>query len=405
LNGKETSTDCGGSECDSCDDGLKCMVNSDCKSKSCDSGTCTPSPKSPISPIKSDANPSGSTELNTSSTGPCTTGANNKPCQNGGSAAGTTGKCFCECLSAYEGSHCEKSLDSSVPVIKHAIHLRGISASEFNNNVKIIRSFIETIAKLLGIPKHKVRKVRACTIGSTEDSCPASDATKVPRRRRRQRRRLVKDDNCLVRYELQGSTPDDADQIKNTMNSEEFQGLESFTKEFKQVMTKNKVDKSMTETIVAHPSTSTTPAADTTGQNIRGNDVGSNSPGDGSGGEIAASELIMFIVGGTGILLLAVGGVYFLRQNVGATSARQSAGNLEMIANPKFECKAVQEWLATLEIRPDERQRLHSAFVSQDFNCLDRISCLTEDDLKELGINSMGLRKVLMPAILALSKA
>ena len=38
--------------------------------------------------------------------------------------------------------------------VKHAIHLRGISAST-HNNVKIIRSFIETIAKLLGIPNIK----------------------------------------------------------------------------------------------------------------------------------------------------------------------------------------------------------------------------------------------------------
>ena len=38
--GKETDTDCGGSECDKCKNGKKCKKNSDCSSGNCDEGTC-----------------------------------------------------------------------------------------------------------------------------------------------------------------------------------------------------------------------------------------------------------------------------------------------------------------------------------------------------------------------------
>jgi hypothetical protein len=43
-NGAETDVDCGGPACSPCDDGQTCVDQSDCKSESCDGGTCTTVP-------------------------------------------------------------------------------------------------------------------------------------------------------------------------------------------------------------------------------------------------------------------------------------------------------------------------------------------------------------------------
>jgi len=39
-NGTETDVDCGGADCNGCDDGEVCVVGDDCKSKLCDNGAC-----------------------------------------------------------------------------------------------------------------------------------------------------------------------------------------------------------------------------------------------------------------------------------------------------------------------------------------------------------------------------
>jgi hypothetical protein len=41
-NGDETATDCGGPDCQPCEEGRTCLVDSDCQSGDCDTGICQP---------------------------------------------------------------------------------------------------------------------------------------------------------------------------------------------------------------------------------------------------------------------------------------------------------------------------------------------------------------------------
>ncbi len=89
--GNETDVDCGGGECNKCEDGKDCKKNSDCSSGKCEEGTCAedgedPQPGETCSNSKKDGD-----ETDTDCGGSCSPCANGKSCSANGDC--TSGNC------------------------------------------------------------------------------------------------------------------------------------------------------------------------------------------------------------------------------------------------------------------------------------------------------------------------
>ena len=109
---------------------------------------------------------------------------------------------------------------SLVVIVKNTIQLDGISPSSFNNDIKIIRSFVETVATMLQVQENQVKNVRACRMDSTEENCPGT---------KRRRRSLLEDDKCIIRYEVEAKSQEDANGVEQKMKGQEYQTSKSFT--------------------------------------------------------------------------------------------------------------------------------------------------------------------------------
>jgi hypothetical protein len=198
--------------------------------------------------------------------------------------------------------------------------LKSISPSTFNNDIKIINSFIQTVVKLLKVSVDEIKNVRACEIGSTEDSCPAI----VPKVRQRQRRSLLdENDSCLVRYEILAKSQEEANKVEQNIQSDNYQSAETFTSQFKQSMKTNNVDASVSSSVAATPS-ATTNQVDSKGSNmVNNNNNKDDDKGKDSGGIIAA-----FIIT-TVVLVGIIGAIVYRNQNQNKEQPAPSQSSLD----------------------------------------------------------------------------
>jgi hypothetical protein len=207
--------------------------------------------------------------------------------------------------------------------------LKSISPSTFNNDIKIINSFIQTVVKLLKVSVDEIKNVRACKIGSTEESCPAI----VPKVRRRQRRSLLdENDSCLVRYEIEAKSQEEANKVEQNIQSGNYQSAEIFTSEFKQSMKTNNVDASVSSSVAATPS-ATTNQVDSKGSNmVNNNNNKDDDKGKDSAGGVIAAVIITIVV-----LVGIIGAVVYRNQNQNKeqpSPSQSSLDGLEMVENP-----------------------------------------------------------------------
>ena len=216
-------------------------------------------------------------------------------------------------------------------IVKHNIKLDGISATTFNNDIKIINSFIQTVVKLLKVSVDEIKNVRACEIGSTEDSCPAI-VPKVRQRRQRQRQRrslLDENDSCLVRYEIEAKSQEEANKVEQNIQSGNYQSAETFTSELKQSMKTNNVDASVSSSVAATPS-ATTNQVDSKGSNMMNNNNNKdNDEGKDSAGAVIAAVIITIVV-----LVGIIGAIVYRNQNQNKeqpSPSQSSLDGLEMV--------------------------------------------------------------------------
>ena len=196
---------------------------------------------------------------------------------------------------------CEASTPtgSAAVVIKHNVRLDNIPHATFNSDPKIIQAFTDTVAKMLSIRSDQITNVRACSLESTETSCPANGrrlmrernlngctvgsngccqgTSLCPSECKAKSQSTVNgvasctcsrcsssssssppssssSDACIVRYEINVESEEAATAAVNTIRSSNYQDTGSFTGEFKQAMNQNNVDFQVSNLISAAPS-------------------------------------------------------------------------------------------------------------------------------------------------------
>ena len=149
---------------------------------------------------------------------------------------------------ASNGCEDDSDISSSVVFVKHTIKLDGISATEFNKNIKIVTAFVETVADSIGVNRYEVKKTRACGVDSTEESCPWEFQTGG----RRTLYRSLQDDevSCIVRYEIYTESKEAALVVVDSI-SYQVRIQSKFKSKFKQSMQEENVETSTSLVIVA----------------------------------------------------------------------------------------------------------------------------------------------------------
>jgi len=152
---------------------------------------------------------------------------------------------------ASNGCEDDSDISSSVVFVKHTIKLDGISATEFNKNIKIVTAFVETVADSIGVNRYEVKKTRACDVDSTEESCPWEFQTGG----QRTLHRSLQDDevSCIVRYEIYTRSKEAALAVVNSLYQVVRRQKYEFNwgTQFKRSMQDENVETSTSSVIVA----------------------------------------------------------------------------------------------------------------------------------------------------------
>ena len=211
----------------------------------------------------------------------CDKAANGKACENGGTASGivSSDNCACICVQGYTGLNCEvgPSVDvspspSAMPpkifyLISSFVDITGMSPVEFNEDMAKIKSFRQVLSRLLAVAFDRIRHVRACASGTTQEQCPLQDVRGGEGGRRRTRgspgrpiRRRLDDGeetrtNSVIFYDVVVESAVDARMVE--ANIQKLSSGE-FTDQLSQNMATNGVDTSVANTVTARPSQRTT---------------------------------------------------------------------------------------------------------------------------------------------------
>ena len=150
-----------------------------------------------------------------------------------------------------------RSASSDAPkyVVSHHIVLEGVGAKMFNNDLKLVQSFREAVAKTLGVPAVYVINIRAVSTRR------ALDATlrHVDRQHRRTLDGVLR---CTVVYDLRVVSSADITAMENTMK-EKYADSEIFLTNMKSSMVSNQVTSINPEDIVVNTSADTSADVET----------------------------------------------------------------------------------------------------------------------------------------------